>query len=366
MNRLLILSYYFGHRTQRLMGLAKHLPKHNWEVQVVTADPENGNPLPNILPVSCSTKWDSWASRSPVSVNHIPKFIKKAWEEVICYPDPMKGWLDDSPGFEIPDVVLTSGPPHSTHQYGAELKRGMGIPWVADLRDLWTQNPYFQYGLPRKIIEQRLELRTLKTADALVTVSNPLADDLGELHNKPTYSIPNGFEPIDNLPSFNNDKLVVTHAGQLYDDKRDPSMVKRAIRDLDIEDKVQLNLLSGLSRDKVLEVESRSDVLLLLLWNDHREKGVFTGKIFEYLSMKRPILAIGPEQSVVRGLLETTNAGAYVSDTKHLKGLLKDWYLEWKTTGQIAYCGIEAEVNQWTHEKMARRYAMLLNRLVGQ
>jgi len=349
------------------MGLAKHLPKYNWEVQVVTADPpENGNPLPNILPVSCSTKWDSWASRSPVNVRHIPRFIKKAWEEVVCYPDPMKGWLDDSLGFEIPDVVLTSGPPHSAHQYGAELKRGMGVPWVADLRDLWTQNPYYQYHQPRKSIEQRLELRTLKTADALVTVSNPLADDLGEFHDKPTYSIPNGFEPIDSLPTFRNDKFTITYAGQLYDGKRDPTPIERTIRELGIEDHVQLNLLSGLSRDKVLEVESRSDVLLLLLWNDPRERGVFTGKVFEYLSMKRPILAIGPEDSVVRGLLERTNAGAYVSDTKHLLRLLEDWYLEWKATGQVSYYGIEEELNQWTHDKMAQGYSRLLNRLVSQ
>lgn len=45
---------------------------------------------------------------------------------------------------------------------------------------------------------------------------------------------------------------------------------------------------------EALRAQREADVLLLLLWNDPREKGIYTGKLFEYIGAGRPILAIGP------------------------------------------------------------------------
>ena len=42
----------------------------------------------------------------------------------------------------------------------------------------------------------------------------------------------------------------------------------------------------------------RADALLLLLWNDPAEPGVFTRKLFDHLGARRPILAVGRQPNV--------------------------------------------------------------------
>ena len=40
-------------------------------------------------------------------------------------------------------------------------------------------------------------------------------------------------------------------------------------------------------------MQSRADALLLLMWNDPGEAGVYSGKIYEYIAVKRPIIYVG-------------------------------------------------------------------------
>ena len=44
-----------------------------------------------------------------------------------------------------------------------------------------------------------------------------------------------------------------------------------------------------------IEYKRKSQVLLLLIPNIKKNKGILTGKLFEYLIAWRPIFAIGPE-----------------------------------------------------------------------
>jgi glycosyltransferase involved in cell wall biosynthesis len=225
------------------------------------------------------------------------------------------------------------------------------IPWIADLRDLWTQNHYYQYTRIRKFVERRLELKTLHEADAIVTVSQPLAETLCKLHkNENIYSIPNGFDPeeVNSTPNVNFTKdFSITYTGQLYQGKRDPSKLFEALHSLlsegkmnpnDIEVKYYgpkedwlendvecyglqgiVNWYGVIPRNTALEKQRESQVLLLLLWDHPEDMGVYTGKIFEYLAAQRPILAIGGSKGVVKELLDDTNAGVYVTSIKGVK-----------------------------------------------
>ena len=77
------------------------------------------------------------------------------------------------------DCVITSSPPESAHAVGRALAR-RGVAWVADLRDGWTFEPIrppFPTALQRRL-DERLERRWLGSADAVVCVSRPAADDL--------------------------------------------------------------------------------------------------------------------------------------------------------------------------------------------
>ena len=79
--------------------------------------------------------------------------------------------------------------PESCHIIGARAKKLLQRPWIADFRDLWTQNFALQnHGSHRPQV--RLEQKTLEVADALVTVSVPWATRLGERYTaKPIYTI---------------------------------------------------------------------------------------------------------------------------------------------------------------------------------
>ncbi|MEZ4739908.1 MAG: glycosyltransferase [Flavobacteriales bacterium] len=101
------------------------------------------------------------------------------------------------------DAIITTGPPHSMHLIGLGLKRATGIPWIADLRDPWTDIDYYgQLTLTawadRK--HHRLEREVLQAADKVVTVSWSWAKDLAALGGREVEVIANGYDPAD-VPS---------------------------------------------------------------------------------------------------------------------------------------------------------------------
>ena len=132
---------------------------------------------------------------------------------------------------------MTTSPPISAHLIGRQAKNVLGCPWIADFRDLWTQN----LGVHNfQQLQVGLEKRTLKDADALVTVSEPWTRRLKERHpNKRIYTITNGFDPDDycSPPPALTREFSITYTGKLYEGQRDPAILFEVVRDL-IEEKV--------------------------------------------------------------------------------------------------------------------------------
>ena len=73
-----------------------------------------------------------------------------------------------------------------------------------------------------------------------------------------------------------------------------------------------VNFVGYVNHQKAIEYQKKAQVLLLLIPNVEKSKGILTGKIFEYLTAKRPILAIGSEQGDLAAILKETNAGVVV------------------------------------------------------
>lgn len=135
---------------------------------------------------------DHLESRKPYKkIKPALKFVYKRFSEVRHYPDRQKDWIPFAIRFasnlldsQRIDALLTSSPPATTHIIAQKLKQKYNIPWVADFRDLWTQNHNYPYSRLRKFFERRLELKTLSSADALVGTSGPMANRLTTLHGK--------------------------------------------------------------------------------------------------------------------------------------------------------------------------------------
>jgi hypothetical protein len=162
--------------------------------------------------------------------------------EIIAYPDPMKGWIPYAieavrrlGRSEKVDVVLSSAHPPSCHLIGRSAKEILKCPWVADYRDLWTQHHNYSGGQIRRVIEGRLERKTVGPADALVTVSAPWAELLRQkFREQPVYCVANGFDP-DEFPSRAQEltkTFSISYTGALHQGKRDPTLLLEVIADL--------------------------------------------------------------------------------------------------------------------------------------
>lgn len=424
MKRVLIVTYYFPPRpavgSLRPAGLAKYLPEFGWEAVILTAK------LPNKTATECKvieTRYDDtfgFAKRylgldsEQNLMAQIAQLKKKLrirseksvldllltpWGEITAYPDPQKGWRSYAveAGNEFlqqvnVDAMISTSSPVTSHIVARELKDKFGIPWVADFRDLWTQNLYYPYSPIRRVIEKRLELKTMYKADALVTVSEPAAQKLGALHRgKPVHMITNGFDPEEaSSPDVDlTDEFTITYTGNLYPGKQDPEPLFIALRDLlaqrvmDARDVLVqfygaeagwidkraerhglrdvVKQFGIVPRRLALEKQRESQVLLLLKWNDPRERGYYSAKIFEYLAAKRPILAIGGVDDVASELLDKTRAGFCGSTAEEVKGILEELYREYKTAGEVGYKGDATEINRYSQREMAQRFAEVLD-----
>ena len=74
----------------------------------------------------------------------------------------------------------------------------------------------------------------------------------------------------------------------------------------------------------MLKLQARSDILLLLTWNDPQEKGVFTGKLFEYIGSAKPILSIGAVDDVASNLIRDHNFGLASNKIKEIVAFVKN------------------------------------------
>jgi len=402
----------------RLYGLANYLPEYGWNPIILTPVlPERPDSKFHVIQTPCDdvvALWKKHIGLNPKKSlneqfcvtrpkNHpsIMDCLSYLPREIISYPDDKKGWYkhaiqagDKFLRSERVDAILSSSYPITCHLIAKAFAEKYHIPWIADLRDLWTQNPYFNHCALRRFAEKRLELRTLAKASALVTVSKPLADDLGHLHtNKPVYVITNGFNPKDACfdPPELTEKFTITYTGALYDGKRDPSMLfealKNLIRDGIIEpDRVEVRFfgsqdswlfdeirdanLDGIvkvfefvPRDQALQKQRESQLLLLLLWNNPQELGVYTGKVFEYLATGRPIIALGgPEESVVKDLINETQSGHYSSSLEDLEAVLTKYYFVYIRTGAIPPI-TKGAASKYSHLEMAKKFAGVLDEI---
>ena len=428
MKRVLIITYQFPPNPSvasvRPAGLAKYLPEFGWQPVVLTARmPGRSAAGLTLIETPYKDLFGSWKRLLGIDpdqnimtqVNQLKRKLHIKSErslldrmvaivgEIVAYPDPQKGWKSpaieagsDFLGREPVDAIISSSSPYTVHIIARTLKLRHRIPWVADFRDLWTQNHYYPYSRLRRRMERGLELRTLSSADTLVTVSGPLTQRLEELHKgKPAHTITNGFDPSEvNSPTASlTEKFTITYTGNLYPGKQSPEPLFAALKQLIdegaidsssvevrfygpeagwIESQASHYGIEGLvkqfgiiRRHEALDRQRESQLLLLLKWNDPSEKGTYSGKVFEYLAARRPIVAVGGYQDVVSELLDETGAGREGSTAEDVKSVLQGFLDEYRANGKLSYRGDQNKADRYSQRGMAQKYAQVLDGLAG-
>lgn len=257
------------------------------------------------------------------------------------------------------DIVITTGPPHSVHLAGRELKKKFGVKWIADFRDPWSTIDYLdEFYLSSFAIRRHknLERNVLLEADTVIAVSENWKAELEQLGRKNVAVITNGFDTED-FAAYNPvhpKKFVISHVG-FVSAYRIPKALLQALDDLcktnkAFADALQIDFIgmSGsslqsvfsaydnikdkvffkdyLPHNEVINAYGKSYVLLLLLNDTKNALGHIPGKFFEYLASGKRIFAIGPENGDVAKILQETDAGNILgfNDTKkHAAELLQ-------------------------------------------
>ncbi|RZS85972.1 glycosyltransferase [Pigmentiphaga kullae] len=255
------------------------------------------------------------------------------------------------------DVIVSTHGPRSTHLIASHVRaRHPHLKWIADYRDLWSQNHLASYGPTAQKREAAIERRAMKEADAFITVSDELAAQLETLVCSHVHVIPNGFDPEDYLgypdAPTHEDPPRLVYTGMLYRQHRDPSPLFQALSELHQEGAISpgdihvdfygppdswldelinrfgvhpfVNLMGRVQRPDALKAQSRASALLLIESAAPEARGVLTGKLFEYLAMGKPILSLGsPPGSAIGRVLSSTATGLIAeNDVQKVKSFL--------------------------------------------
>ena len=287
------------------------------------------------------------------------------------------------------DCVITTSPPASVHAVGAAL-RAAGTPWIADLRDGWTFDPP-RDAWPTRLqaqLDAMLERRLLSSADRVVAVTPPIADDLAQRLGRPVTVISNGFDPDErpsqSAPLLDPARHSLVHTGRMSVVGRSPAAFFDGLQEylrrrpdgaerLEVvlagpvsEEQVALvadrrldglvRSLGSLDRSVALALQRSADSLLVLAeGNDVRSaRSVATGKLFEYLGTGRPVLVLGVESEAAR-IVTTTGAGmaAAGDDATAIATVLErlaDHGLPPATAATVTEYGWPALVERWQRE----------------
>jgi len=421
--RVLVISYYYppygSVGATRVSKMTRYLADHGWTATVLTVSgddrPDDAQvEIPQELIHRVPQLFDVTAlPRSLLGRTRVEgrRFVPTrrwtstlVWQmgllyrNIVCFPDPQVGWLIPSvrKGLELvedirPDVILSSSFPNTSHLVACCVAARTKVPWIAEMRDLWTDNHNFRRIAPLRCLERQLERMVLIRANALVTVSDVWAKSLSERFGKLTYVVPNGFDPSDYAEPAPQPSGTFTllYTGMFYQGKQDPDPLLHAIASLSRTGAItpqtfRLQLVGHylapiLSRAEAIGVlpfvtadspvphceslkrQRGAAALLFLDWADRRENGWYSAKIYEYLGAHRPILSVGPRSSVVATLLAASGAGVVGETTEDVRAVLEGWLREFQSTGGLA-CGSDPDsLRQYQRQTAAATMAGILD-----
>ncbi|MDX6188296.1 glycosyltransferase family 4 protein [Flavobacterium sp. Fl-318] len=423
--KLLIITYYFppagGPGVQRWLKFVKYLPDFN--VQPIVYVPENPtypivdealvNEVSDQVIVLKNKIMEPYQLAALFSKNKTKKissgifpqkkkqtFLDKLFLWVrgnLFIPDARVLWVKPSVSYlekyikeNNIDTIVTSGPPHSLHLIGLELKEKLNVKWFADFRDPWTTIGYHKalrlsaYAAKK---HKKLEHKVLNSADTIIVTSKTTKTEFQAITSKPISVITNGYD-IENVEKQTLDtKFTLAHIGSFLSD-RNPRFLWESLIELlqevpdfkthleikligavsqEVLDAIKefnlegyLNLLGYVSHHEAIAHQKKSQVLLLIEINSEDTRSIIPGKLFEYMVSNRPIIAIGPQGSDFADIIKETNTGVFFdySEKAKLKSVILDFYNQY-LEGKLQANGVGLQ--QYSRKNLTKQLAQLIS-----
>ena len=425
--KILIITYYWppagGPGVQRWLKFVKYLP--DFGIQPIVYVPENPTyPIVDeklVKEVSDKaiilkhTIFEPYQLASLFSKNKTKKissgiipnqkkqsFLDKTFLWIrgnLFIPDARVFWVKPSVAFlekyiveNTIDTIVTSGPPHSLHLIGLELKQKLNLKWFADFRDPWTTIGYHKsLRLSRFAAKKHktLERQVLNTADTIIVTSKTTKTEFEAITSKPISVITNGYDTEEVGKQTLDLKFSLAHIGSFLSE-RNPLILWESLVELiteipDFKSHLEIKLIGAVSQE-VLETiqqfglnvylnnlgyvshveaiahQRKSQVLLLVEINSVDTKSIIPGKLFEYMVSNRPIIAIGPKDSDFAEIITNTNTGVFFdySEKLKLKRVILDFYNQF-LEGKLQSNGVGLQ--NYSRRNLTRNLVELLNKM---
>jgi len=384
-----------GAGVQRWVKFAKYLPDFGIQPLVLTVDPEyasypvidesllkevsekikvfhthSNEPFRFYKRISGSQEIPHSGFANQTQISFIEKFSRFIRGNFFI-PDPRKGWnkyalAEARRLINENDIskVITTSPPHSTQLIGLELKNQFNIDWIADIRDPWTDIYYYDrlyHTTWAKRIDRKYELSVIQKADKVIIVSNAIKDQFlaksDDLKGNKFSVIPNGYDEEDfkQEQPTESELFIITYTGTIAPNYNIEGFLNALKRLSEKETKFRLRFVGAISENfkKIINKASldditeyidhvkhedsinyllKSSVLFLAIPHSKNNEGILTGKLFEYLASRKPIIAVGPIKGDASKIINECTAGQMFDydDQDKIFDYLKTLYNQWK------------------------------------
>lgn len=410
MKKVLVLTYRYppfgGIGAVRMTCVTKYLWEYGWRPFVYTSDWNSENCQQfdadfgkDLNPYVIHRARIIPATQAPKNQSRgkLPQKLQRYWAG-ICELKNLHNWVVEGRRvlprlIEVHkfDAMLATYPTTSALELGAWVSREFGIPWLADFRDIVEERNSKLLWLKKK-----RERKLVRSASAMMTVSDPLAAKLRARNNQPVYSIPNGFDPdaidfdalkIDGPQEF----FEIVYTGRLYppgDPAREgPNLIFRALDQLadqgrlnlnevkvtiagtpqgqlkqhltGLKSEPQINSIEWMTRKEVYRLQANATMLLSL--GSRTMKGILTGKLFEYLQTRRPILSIPHDQDGIGAILQKTNSGSTAETVDEVADFIVNRYEDWQKIRMLKECPPSDQLDQYNWKFGTKNVAEILN-----
>lgn len=397
MQKVLVIAYYWppagGPGVQRWLKFVKYLPEYgidpvvyvprNAAYPIIDKDlikqiPEGITVITSPIkePANFFTGFLRKQARS-ISAGIIPeKNSQSVWQRLMIWvrgnlfiPDARVLWVKPSVAF-LEDyikehqikIIITTGPPHSVHLIGLQLRELLQVKWLADFRDPWTTIGYHKALFLSKWAKRRheiLEAKVLQTADEIIVTSKSTRAEFLIKTNRPVSVITNGYDVAPAQGVSLDKKFTLAHIGSLLSG-RNPQVLWQVLGEMIAEEPLfqacfELHLAGAISPEVIttikqnkldsfcvlhgyiphedaVNLQQKAQVLLLIEINSADTKCILPGKLFEYMVSGRPVLGIGPEGADIRNIMEETAIGVYAdySQKELIKKTITDWFRKYQ------------------------------------
>lgn len=427
--KILFIVYNFppaaGAATQRILKFLKYLNRFGNQTFVLTVDKVDYpdldysliDKIPHETKIFKTKYWTPFGiyrkitGRKPhekIPVAFIKDNHKSLAERISVFvrlnlflPDAKIGWLPFAvkKGIELIksnkiDVVISSGPPHTTHLIALLVNKFTGVKWIADFRDPWTDIDYYS-GMKRtkfaEKVDSYLERLVLKNADHITAASEGYLKIIKSKYDQNNYSVlTNGFDPEDfkDIEVINPAKFLITYTGNMPS-TRNPEKFWDALEELVdenpvfrenfefhfagvMDDEIK-NIITQkkffknfinhgyLSHNEVLSLVFNSHLLLMIVNRVATSNEILPGKIFEYIASGNFVLVIGPENGESSKLINYVKQGTAIDyDRKYeMKKLIIQLFTQWKNKELKKFNS--PEKMEFTRERLTQKLLQIIH-----